>query len=49
MGQLSVKSNIYEGIFLYMIWIAVGLKILARTPIPKLPTKKIMFSKQKQR
>ena len=31
---------IYEGIFLYMIRIGVGLKILARTPIPKLPTKK---------
>ena len=30
----------YEGIFLYMIRIGVGLKILARTPIPKLPTKK---------
>ena len=33
MGQLSVK-----GIFLYMIRIGVGLKILARTSIPKLPT-----------
>ena len=39
MGQLSVKQ-VYEGIFLYMIWIGVGLKILAPTPIPKLPTKK---------
>ena len=34
MGQLSVKSSI----FLHMIRIGVGLKILARTPIPKLPT-----------
>ena len=48
MGQLSVKSS-YEGIFLYMIRIGVGLKIQARTPIPKLPTIKIKFSKQKQR
>ena len=30
----------YEGIFLYMIRIGVRLKILARTPIPKLPAKK---------
>ena len=37
MGQLSVKSSILRD-FLYMIRIGVGLKILVRTPIPKLPT-----------
>ena len=39
----------YMKVFFYMIRIGVGLKILARTPLPKLPTKKIKFSKQKQR
>ena len=38
-GSTFCEIKVYEGIFLYMIRIGVGLKILARTPIPKLPTK----------
>ena len=37
MGQLC-EIKYMKGYFLYMIRIGVGLKILDRTPIPKLPT-----------
>ena len=47
-GSTFCEIKYMKGFF-YMIRIGVGLKILARTPLPKLPTKKIKFSKQKQR
>ena len=39
-GSTFCEIKYMKGFFFYMIRIGVGLKILARTPIPKLPAKK---------